>query len=366
MKSVVFDARSLRQRRDGLASYLGEVIPRIASNARDLQITILVSAEVTEFWRSAAPEAAIIPSDCRPMWPGQNWYIPRILRRLRPDLYFYPAHDPPVFNRTPLVFTIQDVIAHQIRPYYERLDTMKMAYSRAITEVGLRHASRVLTSSEATKVAVGQVFGKRFLEKVRVVPFGVDKVLCGDPSSNGARSCLLYVGTDRLHKNLDRLILGYAAAQNRATGVPPLEIVGGLRREAHLREIIDQVQVGNHVVFRGHVPDDELERIYARAIALVFPSLAEGFGLPILEAMGRGIPVITSDRSACREVAGNAAVLIDPYDIQSIAEGIIRVTTDHCLRERLVSLGRSRVSLFSWEQCAADTLEVIREALRGP
>lgn len=363
MKSVVFDARSLYQRRDGLGSYLSEVIPRIASSATDLRITILAQVDMTDFWSSATPEATIIPSDCRPMWPGQNWRIPHLLRGLQPDLYFYPVHDPPVLNRWPLVFTIQDVIVHQLRPYHPRMDQLRRAYSRVVTELALRHASKVLTSSEATKVAVGQIFGSRFLEKIRVVPFGANEISLHNSSSDSGRSCLLYVGTDRLHKNVDRLILGYAAAQRCCNGLPPLEIVGSLRREAQLRELIDRAQVGGRIVLRGHVPDDELERTYARAIALVFPSLAEGFGLPILEAMGRGIPVITSDRSACLEVAGNAAVLVNPYDIQSISEGMIRIATDPCLRTQLVRLGRARVSLFSWERCAAETLEVVREAL---
>jgi glycosyltransferase involved in cell wall biosynthesis len=365
MKSVVFDARSLHQRRDGLGSYLGELIPRIASSAPDLRITIVVQADMSDFWRSAVPGAAIIPSDCRSMWPSQNWHIPNLLRRLRPDLYFYPVHDPPVLVRCPLVFTLQDVTAHQIRPYYPRMDRIKTAYTRAVTEVALRQASRVLTSSEATKVAVGQIFGSRFLEKIRVVPFGANQASVSNASAHNGRSCLLYVGTDRLHKNVDRLILGYAAARARWDGLPPLEIVGSLRRETHLGQLIDQAGLRGRVFLRGHVPDDELERTYARALALVFPSLAEGFGLPILEAMGRGIPVITSNRSACPEVAGNAAVLVDPYDIQSIADGMIRVAADPLLREQLVSLGRARVSRFSWEQCASSTLDVLREALRG-
>jgi glycosyltransferase involved in cell wall biosynthesis len=111
------------------------------------------------------------------------------------------------------------------------------------------------------------------------------------------------------------------------------------------------------------VPDEELEGTYARTIALLFPSLAEGFGFPILEAMGRGIPVVTSDRSACAEVAGGAALLVDPYDVESIAEAICRVATEPRLREQLVRLGRARAPLFSWEKCATETLDVIREVL---
>ena len=117
---------------------------------------------------------------------------------------------------------------------------------------------------------------------------------------------------------------------------------------------------------RGHVADDELEAYYDRAVALVFPSLAEGFGLPILEAMVREVPVVTSNRSACAEVAGVAALLVDPECVESIADGLLEVTGDASLRERLTWLGKQQAASFSWAACAAETLKVIREVVRAP
>jgi glycosyltransferase involved in cell wall biosynthesis len=129
--------------------------------------------------------------------------------------------------------------------------------------------------------------------------------------------------------------------------------------------VINQANVGGHVFLRGHVADEELEGTYARAIALLFPSLAEGFGFPILEAMSRAIPVVTSDRSACAEVAGGTALLVDPYDVESIAGAICKVATEPRLREELARLGRARASLFSWGKCATETLDVIRDVLES-
>jgi glycosyltransferase involved in cell wall biosynthesis len=363
MKHVVFDARSLRDQRDGLGTYIREIFPRIAARANGLRMTILSNPAKTAFWKEAAPGASVVPSGCRPMWPGQNWCVPRVLRHLRPDLYFYPAHDPPMLTTSPFIFTIHDLTPLQMTPYYDRLNTVSTAYMRAVTAVGLRRASRILTVSHSTKTAVGELFGRGLLGKVRVIHLGASRFPSANSSVDGRVGCLLYVGTDRPHKNLDRLIQAYAEAHRRFAGLPHLEIVGGLRNEAHVRRLVDDVQLDTRVMLRGHVSDDELNRTCERTTAVLFPSLAEGFGLPILDAMSRGIPVVTSNRSACAEVAGEAALLVDPYRVDSIADGILAISTDSGLREELRRLGEARASSFSWERCAADTLQVIREVL---
>lgn len=366
MSRVIFDARSAFpfQQRDGLGTYIVEVVTRIAAEASDLQITVLANPGMVEFWHESAPGATVIPTACRPMWPGQNWQIPRITRRLKADLYFYPVHDPPLLNSTPFVFTIHDLIAHQVRPYFESMDAPKMAYIRALTAVALRRAVAVMTGSEATKTAVGEIFGTRFLKKIHVTPYGgFNEALPVVAPQAGAKSCLMYVGTDRPHKNLNRLIAAYAQALKQHNDLPPLEIIGGLRQEERVREEINRAGLDGRVILRGYVDDEELERTYARASALLFPSLAEGFGLPIIEAMRRGVPVMTSNRSACAEVGADAALLVDPFDVENMALGIVRVTTDSGLREKLVRLGSARVSQFTWDRCAAGTLAAIRQAL---
>lgn len=365
VKHVVIDARSLRQQRDGLASYISEIVPRIASAGADLQLTVLADPSMREFWASATPESRIVPSDCRPMWPGQHWRIPLLLRRLRPDLYFYPVHDPPVLAPHPFIFVIQDVVSHQIRPYHERMDGPKVAYTRAVTAAGLRRASKVLASSQATKTAVADVFGDRHVAKIRVVPLGTTASRA--PMDYRLEApCLLYVGTDRPQKNLERLMSGYAEAQRRREGgLPDLVLIGEMSHRADLREQAARAGLGDRVVFRGHVSDVELEAMYERALALVFPSVVEGFGLPILEAMSRSVPVVTSNQSACAEVAGDAALLVDPYSVESIADGLLEITDDAALRHDLAKRGDRRVLSFTWDRCAAGTLEVMRESLQG-
>ena len=143
---------------------------------------------------------------------------------------------------------------------------------------------------------------------------------------------LLYVGNHKPHKNLSRLIQAYARSSERDS----LRLVITGRQEAELSALARREGVGERVVFIGQVPDRDLPRLYRGAVAFVFPSLYEGFGLPPLEAMACGTPVVSSAATSLAEVVGDAAVLVDPLEIESIAEGIDRVVDDTALREALV------------------------------
>ena len=207
------------------------------------------------------------------------------------------------------------------------------------------------------------MFGAELLSKVHVTPNGIRPPTSEMPAR--ARDRFLYVGTDRPHKNLLRLIEAYSIARRDESALPPLEIIGGLRSEQLLREAMRRFGVEHGVRLRGHVSQEALEASYAAAVALVFPSLAEGFGLPILEAMVRGVPVITSNVSACAEVAGEAAVTVDPLDARAIAAAMVKVWRSPELREALIEKGRTRAAEFTWERTAGGTLRVIEECLSG-
>lgn len=364
MKHLVIDARAALPQVDGLGRYLREVVPRVVTEGQrreTFRSTLLVNAALEGFWREATPGANVIVSGVRPMWPGQNWQIPRVVDPMGADLLFYPAHDPPMLLETPLVFTVHDLSPLQVRPYFERLDWLKTQYLRRVTGSGLRRARGVMAVSEATRRAIGELFSAELLSKVHVTPNGICPPTVEVPAAE--RDRFLYVGTDRPHKNLPRLIEAYSLARRDEPGLPSLEIVGGLRSEGLLREAMRRLNVEDAVRLRGHVSQEELETCYASAVALVFPSLAEGFGLPILEAMVRGVPVITSNVSACAEVAGEAAVTVDPVDVNGIAGALVRVWRSGELRGQLIEKGRRRAGEFTWERTARGTLGVIEGCL---
>lgn len=298
------------------------------------------------------------------------------LARDRPALLFVPAHVIPIAGAPPSVVTIHDLgylafpAAHTARRRLE-LDLT--------TRWSLRAARRVIAISQATKDDLVRHYGAD-PDRVAVVHHGLSPAFrpvddqavlarYGLAGGDGQpRPYFLYVGTIQPRKNLARLIEAYAAARQLAGGaggeLPPLVIAG--RRgwlTAAIEERAAELGLGAQVRFLGYVPDAELPALLTGATAFVFPSLYEGFGLPVLEAMACGAPVLTSASSALPEVAGDAALLVDPADTGAIAAAMARLAADAGLRRALRGRGFARAAHFTWERCARATLAVLREAM---
>jgi alpha-1,3-rhamnosyl/mannosyltransferase len=175
---------------------------------------------------------------------------------------------------------------------------------------------------------------------------------------------LLFAGAIEPRKNLARLLEAFAALQRRRQDVPPLILVGppGWRNQ----EIRDRIITAEpHVRYLGYLSQEDMAALMAGCAAFVMPSLYEGFGLPVLEAMASGVPVVTSRGGALEEVAEGAAILVDPQDTEEIAAGIERVLDDTVLRETLVQKGLARAAQFSWERTARETLRVYERAIQS-
>jgi glycosyltransferase involved in cell wall biosynthesis len=167
----------------------------------------------------------------------------------------------------------------------------------------------------------------------------------------------LYVGTIQPRKNLVRLLEAFAQLSPEA----PRLVIAGKRGwlSAPIERRAAELGLAERVVFAGYVPDAELPGLLRGALAFVFPSLYEGFGMPVLEAMAAGVPVLTSSTSALPEVAGDAALLVDPCDTAAIAGGMARLAGDASLRADLRARGLARAAEFTWERCARETLAVL-------
>ena len=171
---------------------------------------------------------------------------------------------------------------------------------------------------------------------------------------------LLYVGTLQPRKNLVRAIEAFGLLKRDST----LKFVIAGKKGWLYDEIFEKVKelnLENEVIFTGYVPDEDLPELYKNAKAFIFVSLYEGFGLPVLEAMSYGIPVLTSNTSSLPEVAGDAALLVDPENTEEIAKGMERLLTDEKLRQQLISKGKEQIKKFSWEKAAKETLQVLEE-----
>jgi len=292
------------------------------------------------------------------------------MARQPPDVLFVPAHVLPLVHPRSSVVTVHDLGYLYYPGAHRFLDGL---YLNLSTRYNARAASRVIAISQATKDDLVQQCGIE-PDKITVVYFGYDETM--QPVEDEATiekvkarygirgDYVLHVGTLQPRKNLGRLLEAYAMVRKQAKrGEPPCLVMAG--RKGWLCDQIFQhiVRLGleSEVILPGYVPRDDLPALLSGARLFVFPSLYEGFGLPVLEAMACGTPVLCSNVSSLPEVAGDAALLVDPLDVKSMAEAMNRLLQDEGLRSQLVERGYRQVRQFSWERCARETLAVLED-----
>jgi glycosyltransferase involved in cell wall biosynthesis len=271
----------------------------------------------------------------------------------RPSVFFSPGFNPPAICRVPLVITIHD-LAHIRLPCFSTY-TRRFYYEFLVRPASNR-ARRVITVSEYSRHEILRWTGLPE-SSVTNVGNGVDSTFrpegrCFDP----AFPYILHVGSAKPHKNLERLFDAFAQIDD-----PHLHLLLTATKTQELASRLAKKKIEGRVHFVGPVSEDELPALYRGAIALVFPSLMEGFGLPPLEAMACGTPVVASRSTAIPEVVGDAGLLIDPLDVDDIRQGIERVLEDSALRAAMRQSGLARARLFSWETVAAKVNRVIQE-----
>ncbi len=293
----------------------------------------------------------------------------------RPDVLFVPAHVIPLMPACASVVTIHDLgylafpTAHTARRRFELHLT---------TRWSLRAARRVIAISEATRADLVRHYGAD-PRKISVVHHGLSPAFhpLEDPAQIAAvrarydldRPYFLYVGTLQPRKNLLRLLEAFArvvggASSGSASAPGPLLMIAGRRGwlSPDLARRAAELGIGELVRLPGYLPEADLQPLLSGALAFVFPSLYEGFGMPVLEAMACGTPVLTATGSALPEVAGEAALLVDPHDVAAITAALHRLASDSALRADLRIRGLARAAGFSWDRCARETRSVLLEA----
>ena len=287
--------------------------------------------------------------------------LPRLVAREGVDLVHYPHLTVPVLSRTPFVVTVHDL------NYLDNEATARPALLRAGHRVELakaRRARHLIAVSEHTRDALVRLL---HVEPERVaVTYEAVAPTAGEPDTTVLERhgldvpFFLYVGSAYPYKNLARLIEAFA----RTDGPYRLVLAGDQAQcAAALRKRAAALGLAQRVHFTGPVSEAELAALYRAALAYALVSLSEGFGLPVLEAMAAGVPVVAARAGSLPEVYGGAALYCDPLDVGSIASSLAEVASDKELRARLVARGRQRAGEFSWARTAEQTLAVYREAL---
>jgi glycosyltransferase involved in cell wall biosynthesis len=272
-------------------------------------------------------------------------------------IFFTPGFNPVNYSPIPFIVTICDLI-HLYAPGKAKL--AKKIFYQLFMKPSAQKAYKVLTLSEFSKQSIVE-WANIPAEKVVVVYSGISQHFTPAGSKYQADyPYLLHVGNTKPHKNIERFIQAFAIAKID----PAFKLLLTGELTPALAKVIYQHHLTNRIVFTGTLSEEVLGNYYRGATALVFPSLYEGFGLPVLEAMGCGIPVLTANTTSLPEVAGNAALLINPLEIEAIAQGIEKIIYAEDLRKNLVEKGFQRTKLFSWDKTASKVQTILDEALR--
>ncbi|HVS62569.1 MAG TPA: glycosyltransferase family 1 protein [Thermoanaerobaculia bacterium] len=367
--TIAIDARKLRD--FGIGTYVRGLVRHLAALDRTTRYVLLVRPEDRGALQGLPANFTESPEPARVYSVREAFTVASHLRRLHADLYHATHYTVPLWPPCPVVVTVHDVI-HLRFP--ELLPSRRaLHYARFMLRRATRRSRRVIAVSHATQDDLVEMVGAD-PARLRVIHNGVDEVfsqrlgreeISRRLAAHGVGPpYLLFVGNPKAHKNLERLLEGYARARRLLTEPPPPLVIAGARAGGgSLRAKAEELGVGGSLVIAGWIPEEDLPALYQGATLFVYPSLYEGFGLPVLEAMASGTAVVTSRGSALLEVAGDSAELVDPWEPDDLARGIACCLGDEPRRRQLEERGRQRAAQFGWDRVAAATLEVYREAL---
>ncbi len=364
---IGIDARKLHD--FGIGTYIRNLLRHLARIDNQTEFVILCRPEDRETLAAIGENFRPVPESSGNYSIAEQIRIPWALQREGVTLFHAPHYVLPPLVRCTSVVTIHDCI-HLMFPQYLP-NRVALSYARASIALAARRATRVMTVSESSKRDILR-FVDTQPEKIDVIYNAYDERFAIEPREEDVvrvreryqlhDEFILYAGNVKPHKNLERLIDALHLLRQRGLDHVKLVLIGDdISKYTALRRAVHKHQLHKYVRFLGYLPEETLAVMYRLASVFVFPSIYEGFGLPPLEAMASGTPVVTSNVSSLPEVAGDAAVLVDPYEPQSIADGIHRVLTDEGLRRDLVRKGIARAGQFSWEQSVRRIHAIYRE-----
>ncbi len=362
MKRVLIDGTPISAQTDGLSQYILNIAARLDTSL--IEWTILVRPIV-----SALPEILhlketmqVIIADIAPIGIKRDIQFAKWLKvhQQEYDAILYPSNQYPCGNQLPTAYVIHDLIYEEYPQQLGHLQRLKRLWLRHVVHRGLRKANKVICVSAYTQSEVLRIHGTRFAEKTIVIGEGaehLDRFNTHMPAEK--KKYLVYIGSSRGHKNILRLLQAIKQIQpTLKTNGWKLLIIGdttfyGKQEQQIISELDDTIHA------MGWLPTEKINHVLAEAGALIFPSLSEGFGIPLVEAFYYDVPVLCSNRTSLPEVAGNAALYFNPLDINDIANKIVEFITNPSISQTMALAGRERLKKYTWKQAAQNISELM-------
>ena len=368
---IAIDARKLHD--FGIGTDVRNLLRQLSRIDRETEYLLLCQERDVHAGAGLGSNVETVVDRSGPYSIREQLSIPLALARKHVDLFHAPHYVLPPLTRCRSVVTIHDCI-HLMFPQYLP-NRLALAYARSSLWMAARSSNRILTVSEASKRDILRFFDVP-PEKIAVIYNGIDDRFRRQPPEEEfvrvreryqlQGDFVLYAGNVKPHKNLGRLLDAFHLLRQEGLDHLKLVVIGDeISKYTDLRRTVHRHNLHKHIRFLGYMPDETLAVLYRLATVFVFPSLYEGFGLPPLEAMASGTPVVTSNVSSLPEVVGDAAVLVDPTEPASIADGLRRVLTDPALAASLVERGHARAAEFSWERSVAQIRAIYGEVAAG-
>jgi glycosyltransferase involved in cell wall biosynthesis len=359
------DVRKIRD--GGIGTYISEVLQRLIPADPESHYTLFFAPEDFSQHDYSWGNVAKRVDRSGKYSLGEHLSFPLQARRERLDLFFFPHYTKSWWMPCPTVTTVHDLIHLRFPEYLP--NPLAKYYARVIIGRACRSSEVVITGSEATKQDLLELFRIEG-SKIKVIQNGVDHLTyhpLSDEERIGAfktryslfRPFILYVGALKPHKNIPSLLRGYSLSPLRGDFDLVIATFSGENR-GESDKLAGELHLQDNVRYLQSLKKEELTSLYNCAQFLVFPSLYEGFGLPALEAMACGCPVIASNRASLPEVVGEAGLFFDPEEPEELAEKMSLLGNDEALRQELKERGRAQAQKFRWERTAEMTLEVFR------
>ena len=369
--TIAIDARKVRD--FGIGTYIRNLVQHLSEIDRDTNYLLFTGTQGREILDDLPPNFQVVTQRSPVYSLRELFMVSWDLFRLKVDLYHATHYVLPFMVPCRAVVTIHDII-HLLYPDFLP-NRLAFFYAHRMIRHGLSRGDRVITVSNNTRQDLMSYFGVTG-EKIEVVHNGIDEVF-REPLDDDAivrwmrnlsleQPYILFVGNRKPHKNLDNVVKAFARALEINDFPHTLVCVGGRSAiDAKVRQRAEQLGIGDRLLLLGHVAQEALPAVYQGASLFLYPTLYEGFGLPVVEAMASNVPVITSNTSSLKEIAAGYADLVNPVDVEAMARTIVHCVCDADHRQSLSRLGRRRSQDFNWRQAAEQTLDIYRRTLEG-